>query len=347
MEEDRVDKASLAANEGYASEEEKDWADNESVTTDEEHSDPPAKKNIHARRWKLIPKDDGSFTIEGGRKPKEIRIMPRAEIFENEKHLAEADFILPRLNLARFPGRNGHISPGIFHSGYISRTLETMGEEFQHYQTLWLASPACTSLRRTFDSLKREQDSRVGIDNIVCLALGSLQAMMEECRAASLTQLAVLLTVIGELDLDPKTTPGKFVAQDPIFTPLDAEFLSSLGFVVKSDPDGFLAITENTLVFSIAGYLEMEWVISRGPWPAAMVWGDTEAFMNRLLEEKVREGRRLVVPTRRERGEIMGMLGGCDVVELVGEGEDALEAWDGIGRQRVYWRRREGEGKGL
>lgn len=223
MEEDRVDKESLAANEGYASEEEKDWADNESVTTDDEPCDPPAKKNIHARRWKLIPKDDGSFTIEGGRKPKEIRIMPRAEIFENQKHLAEADFILfvprpvfpmaylltrtniyqktprPRLNLARFPGRNGHISPGIFHSGHISRTLETMGEEFQHYQTLWLASPACTSLRHTFQSLKREEDSRVAVDNIVCLALGSLQAMMEECRGASLMQLAVLLTVIEEL----------------------------------------------------------------------------------------------------------------------------------------------------
>ncbi|KFZ10628.1 hypothetical protein V501_05098 [Pseudogymnoascus sp. VKM F-4519 (FW-2642)] len=95
MEEDQTDKDNLTANEGHTSEEDKDWADHESVTTDEEPSSaPPAKKNIHARRWKLIPKDDGSFIIEGGRKPKEIRIMPRSEIFENQKHLAEADFIL-------------------------------------------------------------------------------------------------------------------------------------------------------------------------------------------------------------------------------------------------------------
>jgi hypothetical protein len=109
---------------------------------------------------------------------------------------------------------------------------------------------------------------------------------------------------------------------------------------VLSDPEGFLAITENTLVYSIAGYLEMEWVISQGPWPAALIWGDTEEFMNSLLEEKVREGIKLVVPTERERGEILGMLGGCDVVGLVGE--EGLEGWDGIGRQRVYWRRKRG-----
>jgi hypothetical protein len=72
-----------------------DWADNSSVTTDDEPSDPPAKKNIHARRcWKLIPKGESTFVIEGGRKPKEIRMLSRSEMFEDEKHLAEADFIL-------------------------------------------------------------------------------------------------------------------------------------------------------------------------------------------------------------------------------------------------------------
>ncbi|OBT47983.1 hypothetical protein VE00_01682 [Pseudogymnoascus sp. WSF 3629] len=318
-----------------------DWADNSSVTTDDEPSDPPAKKNIHARRcWKLIPKGESTFVIEGGRKPKEFRMLSRSEMFEDEKHLAEADFILPRLSLARFPGRNGHISPGIFHAGYISRTLETMEEEFQHYQELWLKSSAYTSLQRTLVALRLERDSHVTVDNVVCLALGSPQNMKEECRGRSLTQLAVLMTIIEDLDLDPQTTPGKFVAQDPIFTPLDAEFLSSLGFTVLSDPEGFLEITENTLVYSIAGYLEMEWVISQGPWPAALIWGDTEEFMNSLLEEKVREGIKLVVPTERERGEILGMLGGCDVVGLVGE--EGLEGWDGIGRQRVYWRRKRG-----
>ncbi|OBT83764.1 hypothetical protein VE02_07190 [Pseudogymnoascus sp. 03VT05] len=332
---------------------EEDWADNSSVTTDDDEpsSNPLGKKNIHARRYTLIPKDeDGSFTIEGGRKPKEIHMPPRSEMSEYEKNLANADFVLTRLSLARFPGRNGHISPGIYYAGYVSRTLETMAEEFQHYQKLWLASPAYVSVQSTIRALKRDQDSRVPVDNIVCLALGSPQNMKEECRAASLTQVAVLLTIVEELDLNPQTMPGKFIAQDPVFTPLDAEFLASLGFLVKSDPEGFLSITPTTLVFSIAGYLEMDWVISQGPWPAALICSDVEAFINRLLEDRVREGIKLVVPTRRERGEILGMLGGCDVVGLVGDDYDddgGLEGWEGVGRQRVYWRRKGGEEKGV
>ena len=73
-----------------------------------------------------------------------------------------------------------------------------MRDEFLHYQNLWLESSVCISLRGTISSLKREQ-SYVPIDNIVCLALGSLQNTKEVCRAASLTQLAALMTVIEEL----------------------------------------------------------------------------------------------------------------------------------------------------
>jgi hypothetical protein len=72
----------------------KDWADNESVTTDEENINPPLKKDIHARRWTLISKEDGSLMIEGGRMPKEVHIPPMSVMFENQKSLAEADFVL-------------------------------------------------------------------------------------------------------------------------------------------------------------------------------------------------------------------------------------------------------------
>ncbi|KFY32321.1 hypothetical protein V494_07874, partial [Pseudogymnoascus sp. VKM F-4513 (FW-928)] len=153
--------------------------------------------------------------------------------------------------------------------------------------------------------------------------------------------------------LDPLTAPpGKFTAQDPAFTPLDATFLSTLGITVKADPEGFLAITENTLVYSIAGYLDMDWVISQGPWPAAMVCGDVEGFI-RGNEESAREARRAMArgegktriscPTRREVEEILEMLGGCDLVDLVGKEGSALAGWDAIGHQKVYWRRKVGE----
>lgn len=71
-----------------------EWTDNESVTTDEEPPLPPSKKNIHSRRWKLTPKGNDTFLVTGGRKPKEIHLPPRSEMFQDEKYLAEADFVL-------------------------------------------------------------------------------------------------------------------------------------------------------------------------------------------------------------------------------------------------------------
>ncbi|OBT67402.1 hypothetical protein VE03_03132 [Pseudogymnoascus sp. 23342-1-I1] len=314
-----------------------DWADNDSVTTDEDNPLPPSpQKNIHARRYTLTSKGADTFLISGGRKPKELRIS--RSMFQDHKLLTKADFVLERLYLTRSPGRNGHVSAGIVLADYASRTLETMREEFLHYQELWVGSPAYTSLRTTIRALKDRQESYVPIDNVVCLALGSLQSAAEACRAASFTQLAALLTIMELLDLDPQTTPNTFTAQDPLFTPLDATFLSTLGFTAVPDPSGFLAITPTTLVYCIAGYLDMDWVISRGPWPAALVCGDIAVFIDRIVEEKKTEGRRLVCPTEGERGEILGMVGGCDVSDLVGEGE--VEAWDTVGRQRVYWRRK-------
>ena len=64
--------------------------------------------------------------------------------------------------------------------------------------------------------------------------------------------------------------------QGPAFTPLNIEFLISLGFIVMDDLERFLAISNNILVFSIVRYLDMDWVISKGPWPAAFIYGDIE-----------------------------------------------------------------------
>lgn len=95
MDEDRADNSSVTTKEEQTSAMDEDWADNSSVTTDEESPNPPpSKKNIHARRWTLVSKGNDSFVIEGGRKPKTINLPPRSEMLEDQKHLAEADFVL-------------------------------------------------------------------------------------------------------------------------------------------------------------------------------------------------------------------------------------------------------------
>lgn len=135
--------------------------------------------------------------------------------------------------------------------------------------------------------------------------------------------------------------PGKFVAQDPAFTPLDAEFLASLGFIVMDDPGGFLAITNSTLVFSIGGYLDTYWVISQGPLPAALICGDIEEFMKRVEESARTSSENVACPTKAEQEEILQMLSGCDISSLVPNG-DSLAGWDwdSISHQRCYWRKK-------
>jgi len=76
-----------------------------------------------------------------------------------------------------------------------------MKDDFQYYQNQWLKSEAYTSLRSTISSLKRSHSSHVPIEDIVCLALGSPQDMSEVCRGFSLTQLAVLMTIIEDLGI--------------------------------------------------------------------------------------------------------------------------------------------------
>ena len=133
--------------------------------------------------------------------------------------------------------------------------------------------------------------------------------------------------------------PGKFVAQDPAFTPLDAEFLTSLGFIVMDDPGGFLAITNSTLVFSIGGYLDMYWVISQEPLPAALICDDIEEFMRRVEESARTSSENVSCPTKAEQEEILQMLSDCDISSLVPNG-DSLAGWDRISHQRCYWRKK-------
>lgn len=81
----------------------------------------------------------------------------------------------------------------------MSLTFETMKDDFQYYQKQWLKSEAYTSLRSTILLLKRSRSSHAPIEDIVCLALGSPQNTLELCRRSSLTELAVLMTVIEDL----------------------------------------------------------------------------------------------------------------------------------------------------
>ena len=95
------------------------------------------------------------------------------------------------------------------------------------------------------------------ISNIVCIGLGTLDAP-DIAQTRSLVQhftasfIAYDLEQLYEAEGIPLENPIKIVAQDPAYTSLDRMTLHSLAkpIEVVSDPQGFLAINEGSLVFS-------------------------------------------------------------------------------------------------
>lgn len=72
-------------------------------------------------------------------------------------------------------------------------TLEEMITEHERYSQQWESSDACAKLKNILSST--ENEGRCIVENVVCLGLGSLQALPMEWRRSSHTQLAALITI--------------------------------------------------------------------------------------------------------------------------------------------------------
>lgn len=130
---------------------------------------------------------------------------------------------------------NGGLHTGDFEIdgvGYVNRTLEEMGKEYDFWKKSWEAEAACGKLIESLGEVKQTtsqigpgiteqpqdqlaQDSkvtsqivdatstgkRVRVDNVVVLGLGSLQSARREGRRATMTQLAALQTMVQQLGM--------------------------------------------------------------------------------------------------------------------------------------------------
>ncbi len=76
-------------------------------------------------------------------------------------------------------------------------TLEEMVKDHQRYKQQWESSDACKKLQDILSGTEKE--GKCSVQNIVCLGLGSLQALSMEWRRSSHTQLAALMTIRDNL----------------------------------------------------------------------------------------------------------------------------------------------------
>jgi hypothetical protein len=156
---------------------------------------------------------------------------------------------------------------------YVTRTLEEVKQEFEHWKKQWEGSPACAELKSLMVEGGEKGERRKPRD-VVFLGMGSLQSSRREGRRASATQLAALQTIIDVLG----AKGIEVVLQDPQFTDLDKEFLGGMGYKVVDDPDAFRSITGDSLVYAIHCYVDVYKAISGGPKPALLIGTDIENF---------------------------------------------------------------------
>ena len=152
---------------------------------------------------------------------------------------------------------------------YVNRTLDEMKTEFEYWKKGWEESSAYLELKKLLD------EKKTVVSDVVFLGMGSLQSSRREGRRASGTQLAALQTMLQVLGHGKEL---KATLQDPQFTKLDDEFLTSLGYTVVQDPQAFKATGEKTLVYAVHCYADIYKKISEGPRPAMLVGTDVENF---------------------------------------------------------------------
>ncbi|PMD14308.1 hypothetical protein NA56DRAFT_711127 [Hyaloscypha hepaticicola] len=200
---------------------------------------------------------------------------------------------------------------------YITRTLEAVKQEFEHWKKQWKACPACVELKSLLVE-GAEKGERRKIRDVVFLGMGSLQNSRREGRRASATQLAALQMIIDVLD----TKGMEVVLQDPQFTELDKEFLGGMGYRVVDDPDAFRSITEDSLVYAIHCYVNVYKAISEGPKPALLIGTDIENFGRFGSKET----------TEAAKKSLEEMVEGCEVLEFPQVRHDFSDT-------KIYWRR--------
>lgn len=164
------------------------------------------------------------------------------------------------------------------------RSVAEVQQSFSDYQRVWLQSSTCESLVASF----QEATISVPITKIIGFGLGRIDVpdMLtdtdnEHGARRCNVQHAAMLTLAAECRRAQSTaeSPAPEIlcyVQDPAYTDVEKEVLTSNGLIPVDDPKGFLEIDANTLVISIHPNVPVRQIVADVQWPAAMIWNDVK-----------------------------------------------------------------------
>ena len=164
-------------------------------------------------------------------------------------------------------------------------TLKVIDDTFKLVRREWQESETCSNLEGSFVKPRFDPEA-ITITKIVAFGLGTLgKTNLGQLPVRSYAQHAATLTIAAVLK-ERNISQGLDVqcfSQDPWYNETDIEFLGGLGITVLKDPEGFLEIDEQTLVFSVGPDVPVRQIVADVQWPAAMVWNSplSEVQINR------------------------------------------------------------------
>ncbi|PFH62868.1 hypothetical protein XA68_11424 [Ophiocordyceps unilateralis] len=132
-----------------------------------------------------------------------------------------------------------------------SRSATDLAAEHDRLRSSWNQTSCCAALRRIVAS------SACRVERALCLGLGSFDAQIGgggwEARRSSFLQLVAFAVMVEELE-KIAGSPIPCIFQEPLFTPADRHFLSSLGYQVVETPDACAHISRHSFIFGIHLY---------------------------------------------------------------------------------------------
>lgn len=156
-----------------------------------------------------------------------------------------------------------------------SLSFEELSAEFerciQHLQT----AECHEALTQFFD-----HEHKVNITQCICLALGSFGTRRHVKKSFGeftdpLHQLAVL-TVLLQVLRTKHEIPNIYF-QDPVFQPVEVQFLESFGYIVLEDPDAFDKTSASTFLFAPHCPYDVGFMALKSSFPALYIGNDPRA----------------------------------------------------------------------
>lgn len=138
--------------------------------------------------------------------------------------------------------------------------LAELRKQFTAHLETWESSQTWQHLKNALHKDLLSSQGQLGIENIVCIGLGSPSGFVQggwvDRRSVAMYQLAALTTIIdcvkhraAAIPTQQESTDLKIIAQDPVFNTLDIELLALLGITAVESPEGFNAVSNKTFLF--------------------------------------------------------------------------------------------------